>query len=163
MISIAPQFAAGAGWPTPGWNPYLASASPLAFTSQVNPFQASQAYQAFPQAGIGGQWSAMALGSGMVQPRVDVFETSSDVVVACELPSINPNDMHLMVTDDSVTISANAFWATGTPSSFYRAVSLPTTVHAEYATATYSNGVLEVRCPKSDLASRRRLRVNVSR
>lgn len=165
MISAGPQFTAGAGWANaPGaWNPYLAGANPMAFTSQVNPFATSAAYQMFPQIGIGGQWAAMGVGTGMVQPRVDVHETTSDVVLACELPNINPNDLHLMVTDDSVTLSANAFWATGAPSSFYRAVSLPTTVRSEYASATYSNGVLEVRIPKADLASHRRLRINVGR
>ncbi|MCL6450830.1 MAG: Hsp20/alpha crystallin family protein [Acetobacteraceae bacterium] len=171
---------------SPTWNPYAGQTFAPGVSYQVNPWQASAPYQVpisvgAPYAGgtaagpfasqafagpYAGQFllpSYLAGGTGIVQPRVDLFETNSDVVVACELPNVNPNDLNLTVTDDSVTISANAFWATGTPSAFYRAVTLPTTVRPEHATAIYTNGVLEVRMPKSDLAGRRRLKVNITR
>ncbi len=97
---------------------------------------------------------------GLTQPRVDLFETSSDVVVAAELPNINPNNLNLTVTDDSITISASAIGLAGMgATSIYRTISLPTTVRAEHCTATYNNGILEVRLPKADLAARRRIQV----
>jgi HSP20 family molecular chaperone IbpA len=97
---------------------------------------------------------------GLTQPRVDLSETNSDVVVAAELPNINPNNLNLTVTDDSITISASTMGVGGvTGTSIYRTVSLPTNVRAEHCSASYNNGILEVRCPKADLATRRRIQV----
>lgn len=97
---------------------------------------------------------------GLIQPRVDLFETNSDVIVAAELPNINPNNLSLTVTDDSITICATTMGVPGAGSaSIYRTISLPTTVRAEHCTATYNNGILEVRLPKADLAARRRIQV----
>ena len=98
--------------------------------------------------------------TGLTQPRVDLSETNSDVVVAAELPNINPNNLNLTVTDDSITISASTVGIGGmTATSIYRTVSLPTNVRAEHCSASYNNGILEVRCPKADLATRRRIQV----
>lgn len=97
---------------------------------------------------------------GLTQPRVDLFETNSDVVVAAELPNINPNNLNLTVTDDSITISASTIGMPGMgATSIYRTISLPTNVRAEHCTASYNNGILEVRLPKADLAARRRIQV----
>lgn len=121
------------------------------------------------QAGINpmpGNWAispqsvAFMPSPGLIQPRVDLFETNSDVVVAAELPNINPNNLSLTVTDDSITISASTIGTAGMGgTSIYRTISLPTTVRSEHCTATYNNGILEVRLPKADLAARRRIQV----
>ncbi len=109
--------------------------------------------------GIATQQGAFA-SPGLTQPRVDLSETNSDVVVAAELPNINPNNLNLTVTDDSITISASTMGIGGvTGTSIYRTVSLPTDVRAEHCSASYNNGILEVRCPKADLATRRRIQV----
>lgn len=149
------------------WNPYQTQQIPIQSQQipiqspyQFSPWQSGPMHQISPF-GVTGMTGAQGSYSGVVHPHVDLFETSSDVVVACELPSANPNDINLLVNDDSVTISASAFWATGSPSSFYRTVSLPTNVRSEQAVASYNNGLLEIRMPKSE--SRRRLRVNVNR
>jgi HSP20 family molecular chaperone IbpA len=109
--------------------------------------------------GIATQQGAFA-SPGLTQPRVDLSETNSDVVVAAELPNINPNNLNLTVTDDSITISASTMGIGGaTGTSIYRTVSLPTNVRAEHCSASYNNGILEVRCPKADLTTRRRIQV----
>lgn len=111
-------------------------------------------------AGISPQGISFMPSAGLAQPRVDLYETNSDVVVAAELPNINPNNLSLTVTDDSLTISASTIGAPGMGAmSIYRTVSLPTTVRAEHCTASYNNGILEVRLPKADLAVRRRIQV----
>lgn len=101
----------------------------------------------------------MHTGTGLIQPRIELAETNSDIVVTAELPNVNPNDLNLTVTDDSVSISCTAF-ASGIPSSVHRTIALPTSVRSEEVTANYSNGILECRLPKSDLMTRRRIRVN---
>lgn len=122
-------------------------------------------WQAAINPGLG--WAAISPQSvsfmpspGLAQPRVDLFETNSDVVVAAELPNIDPNNLNLTVTDDSITISASTMGMPGMgATSIYRAISLPTTVRAEHCSASYNNGILEVRLPKADLAARRRIQV----
>jgi len=108
---------------------------------------------------LGTEFRYLHTGAGLVEPRVEISETNSDIVVTAELPNINPNDLNLTVTDDSLSISCTAF-AGGIPTSVHRTIALPTSVKAEQVTANYSNGILECRLPKSDLAARRRIRVN---
>jgi HSP20 family molecular chaperone IbpA len=116
----------------------------------------------FPgMAGVLGMTSAIAPSSGMMQPRIELAETNSDVVVTAELPNINPNNLQLTVTDDSLSISALAI-SGGMTTSLHRTVALPCSVRAEHVDATYSNGILEARLPKSDLTARRRVKVNVT-
>ncbi len=145
-------------------NPILMGISPIAgLQSGINP--ASTGFQASfnPVMNWGGisQQGMSFVSAGLVQPRVDLSETNSDVVVAAELPNISPNNLNLTVTDDSVTISASTLGIPGmTATSIFRTVSLPTNVRAEHCSASYNNGILEVRCPKADLAARRRIQVS---
>jgi HSP20 family molecular chaperone IbpA len=99
--------------------------------------------------------------SGMAQMRVDLSETNNDVVVAAELPNISLNDLNLTVTDDSLTISATA-WSGNQTTSLFRTIALPTSIRSEQVEATYANGILEIRAPKSDVLSRRRVKINMA-
>ncbi len=99
--------------------------------------------------------------SGMSQPRVELAETNSDVIVTAELPNVDPNNIFLTVTDDSLSISALAQMS-GITSSLHRTVALPTSVKSEHLDVNYSNGTLECRLPKSDFSARRRVKVNVT-
>lgn len=145
-------------------NPSLMGISPMAgFQSSINPASASFQSTFNPSmnwGGISSQQGVSFVSSGLAQPRIDLSETNSDVVVAAELPNINPNNLNLTVTDDSITISASTMGVPGmTATSIYRTVSLPTNVRAEHCSASYNNGILEVRCPKADLAARRRIQI----
>ncbi|MGE5372014.1 MAG: Hsp20/alpha crystallin family protein [Solirubrobacterales bacterium] len=135
----------------------------------VNAFSQNPAYsqllasQAFNQNISSGQFNVNSIlsSTGIAQMRIDLAETNSDVVVAAELPNVSLNDVILTVTDDSVSITATA-WTGTSATSLYRTVALPTTIKAEQCEATYSNGILEVRAPKSDVVTRRKIKVNVS-
>lgn len=94
--------------------------------------------------------------TNLVQPRVEIAETNSEVVLSCELPYADPNNLNLSVSEDSVSIQA--FSSQGT---YNRTVSLPTDVRAESTEATFTNGVLEVRLPKVNQA-RRKVNINVN-
>lgn len=99
--------------------------------------------------------------TGLAQMRVDLHETNSDIVVAAELPNVSLNDLNLTVTDDSVSISATAF-AGNRATSLFRTVALPTSIKSEQVEATYANGILEIRAPKSDVTTRRKVKVNLA-
>ncbi|MCL6559086.1 MAG: Hsp20/alpha crystallin family protein [Firmicutes bacterium] len=149
------------------WNPYFSSAMaqnilPTSGISAWSPM-ANQMQQAFSSAFIPGQMALNTIQStaGLAQMRVDLHETNSDIVVAAELPNVSLNDVNLTVTDDSLSISATAF-AGNRATSLYRTVALPTSIKSEQVEATYANGILEIRAPKSDVVTRRKVKVNVT-
>jgi HSP20 family molecular chaperone IbpA len=100
--------------------------------------------------------SPARMGAGMAEPRVEINETNSDVVLAVELPNVSLNNINLTVTEDALSISG----ATLTGGHVHRTVPLPTTVKADQVNATYANGVLEVHLPKSEAVGKKRIRVN---
>lgn len=99
--------------------------------------------------------------SGFAQPRVELAETSNDVIVTADLPNVDPNNVYVTVTDDSLSISALAHLE-GISSSLHRTVALPTSVRSEHLDISFTNGTLECRLPKSDFAARRRVKVNAT-
>ncbi|MBS4022912.1 MAG: Hsp20/alpha crystallin family protein [Dethiobacter sp.] len=140
-----------------GFNPNLA-------WQAVNPMVAGQFAQASAQMqpqmlNVGGLTTGIRATTGFAEPRVELAETNNDVIVTAELPNVDPNNIYLLVTDDSISISALAI-AGGLTSSVHRTVALPTHVKSEFLDVSYTNGTLECRLPKSDLATRRRVKVN---
>ncbi|MEW6574515.1 MAG: Hsp20/alpha crystallin family protein [Bacillota bacterium] len=143
---------------TAAWSHPLATAwnQPFinpAIQGYINPFISGQFM------GLGG--ATIQSSAGLAQMRVDLHETNSDVVVAAELPNVSLNDLNLTVTDDSLSISATAF-AGGQATSLFRTIALPASIKAEQVEATYANGILEIRAPKADVATRRRVKINVA-
>lgn len=96
-----------------------------------------------------------------VSPRIDVYETDHEVVAHCEIAGLEKKeDVHLHVENQALTIHGNIQRANEIKEDrlhrrerfagrFQRTVSLPAPVSAEGTTATYKNGVLEVRMPKA--------------
>lgn len=99
--------------------------------------------------------------SGIVQPRVELAETNTDLVITAELPNVNSNDINLTITDDSLTISAFAFSGSGMIP-VHRTICLPTSIRSEHVNASFTNGIMEARLPKSDANVRRRIKVSPS-
>lgn len=115
-------------------------------------------------------WPREALGLKM--PSVDVYEEKDEVVVKAEIPGIDKSDVEVNVTDTTVTIRgekrqekeikrANYYRAERSYGSFARTVDLPAEVKGEAAKATFKDGVLEVRAPKTEAAKRSRVTVRV--
>ncbi|NLJ99614.1 MAG: Hsp20 family protein [Clostridia bacterium] len=102
----------------------------------------------------------IASSTGIVQPSIELAETNNDLVLTCELPNVNPNDVNLTVTDDSISISTVAHDSSGLSTPVHRTVCLPTSIKSERVNASFSNGILEARLPKSDISARRRIKVN---
>jgi HSP20 family protein len=94
-------------------------------------------------------------------PPVEIFEADNEVVVRAELPNIDPKQMDISVTPEAITLKGetkheeerrarNYYRRELRYGSFARALPLPTEVKSAEARATYKDGVLEVRIPKSD-------------
>lgn len=103
------------------------------------------------------RWCGRALAAG--QPPVDIFEMEHDVIVLAELPNIDLEDVEIKVTDNTLTIKGEAKRAHGNRygryhrrelryGSFVRSLALPYTVKGDQVTASYKDGILEIRVPK---------------
>lgn len=137
-----------------GFNPNISwqSINPSMVSTPFTPMQQ-------PIFSMGGLTTGIRTAAGFAQPHVELAETNNDVIVTADLPNVDPNNIYVTVTDDSLTISALAYMG-GMSSSLHRTVALPTPIRAEHLDVSYTNGTLECRLPKSDLVARRRIRVN---
>ena len=93
--------------------------------------------------------------------NVDVYETDTEVVATCDIPGLEKKeDIQINVTHNMLSISGftnkatevtgeNIFRQERYAGRFHRAISLPSPVSQNGVKATYRNGVLEVRMPKT--------------
>lgn len=138
-----------------GWNTMLTNTyQPIVTASQFNQ-PISGGFFGYPQM----QQFGRQITGLMVQPSIDISETSSDVVITAYVPNLPINDMTLSCTENSVTISASA-WTGNQSLVVNRTVALPTSIRAEAIDAGLQSGVLEIRCPKAEKAVRRRTTVS---
>lgn len=104
-------------------------------------------------------------------PRVDVHETDTEVVAACDIPGLaKKDDVQIHIEDNMLTIQG-AITRDETiredrfsrqerfVGRFQRSIQLPVRVKADGATATYKNGVLEIRMPKAGQETQKRIDV----
>jgi HSP20 family protein len=94
------------------------------------------------------------------EPAVEMFETDHDVVVRAEVPSIDPKQVEITVTNTSITLHGerkheeehkgrNYYRREMRYGAFTRTLPFATEVKSAEARATYKDGVLEVKIPKS--------------
>jgi len=112
-----------------------------------------------------------ALGQpGSWLPSLDVSETDKEVTIRVEVPGVDPKDIQLAVTGQTLSISGEKREQTETKSescfhserrfgSFKRTVPLPSSIDPERTTAEHKNGVLMVRLAKRESAMPKRIEV----
>ncbi|MCT4594069.1 MAG: Hsp20/alpha crystallin family protein [Anaeromicrobium sp.] len=125
---------------------------------QLNPIVSASNYNQV----LSGSWphsNTCLAGSRMIQPGIDISETSSDVVVTASVSNLGINNINLNVTENSVTISGTA-WAGNESVVLNRTVALPTSIRAESIDANYESGVVEIRCPKAEKFTRQRATIS---
>ena len=93
-------------------------------------------------------------------PAVDIIDTPDAFVFKVELAGMQPEDVHIELEDDVLTIKGERHqeerpepeqyqsteWHYG---AFQRSISLPHSVRREAIEATYENGIVEVSVPKA--------------
>lgn len=101
---------------------------------------------------------------------VDVYQTNSEIIVEAMVAGVKPEDLHLSITRDMVTIKGRRegngqvgeddyfyrelYWG-----AFTRTILLPHEVIIEEAEAVEKHGLLIVRMPKVDKARQTKLKV----
>lgn len=102
--------------------------------------------------------SAPGAQSGEFWPSIDVSEKDGKMIVRADLPGTDKNDVHVEVTDGSLTIRGERkrefeedkggyHHSERSYGSFYRSIPLPSGVKADEIKAQINNGVLEVAIP----------------
>lgn len=105
------------------------------------------------------------------QLAVDVYQTATEIVVKAPVAGVSGDNINIIVKPDLVTISGErkeekevakenyiaqeCFWG-----SFSREVSLPIEGEPEKAKATFKDGILTIRIPKSKKGHEVKLKVN---
>jgi HSP20 family protein len=107
-------------------------------------------------------------------PAVNVYQTRDEVAVEAPLPGVDPDKVEVTVEHDVLTIQGHTEQKTEVDEksyyrrevrsgSFYRSVPLPAAVEADKAEATYEQGILKVRIPKTPEAKPKTIAVKSPR
>lgn len=108
----------------------------------------------------------------MRMPAVDVYEEKDHVVIKAEIPGLAKEDISVQLTDSTLTIKGEKkreeevkeddyYRCERSFGSFTRTVGLPCEVKADQVKASFKNGVLEVRMPKTEEAKKKAVTVKI--
>jgi len=120
-------------------------------------------------------FDAPAPGNGGAQrwvPAMDLVEEQDHYVLRADLPGMTEEDVNIELDDNVLTVSGERKEESETKhegyhriersrGSFSRALTLPEGVDAEAISASFDNGVLEVRIPKPEERKPRRVQIGV--
>ncbi len=105
------------------------------------------------------------------QLTIDVYQTPQEIIVESAVAGVNPEDLDINVTSDSITVKGRrhherevkdedyfyqeCYWG-----KFARSVILPQEVDADAAYADFKNGILTVHLPKLNKQKNKKIKVN---
>ena len=105
------------------------------------------------------------------EPYIDLMESDKEIIATAEMPGLEKQDIKINVTDDRLEISAETkqeekkeekgyVYRERRTGSYYRSVSLPSPVDPDSSKASYKNGVLEIRMPKTEIKKKKPLKID---
>lgn len=106
-------------------------------------------------------------------PRIDLYQTEQEVVATAELPGIlSKDDIEVAVTPDTLSLRGEMkriqddheeifFHSERYFGTFCRTLPLPAEVKPEGTKASYQNGLLEIRMPKTEKGRKKMHRVPI--
>jgi HSP20 family protein len=115
-----------------------------------------------------GPWSEV----GFTGPAVEIFEEKGDVVVKAELPGMKKEDIDVNITENFITLKGEKkkeeerkkegyYYSECSFGSFERTIEIPREVQIDKARATFKEGVLELRLPKTEEANRKEAKIKI--
>ena len=107
-------------------------------------------------------------------PAMDLVEGEDEFVLRADLPGLTEDDVEIEIKDSVLTISGERkaeekregegyYRVERAFGSFSRSLTLPEGVAADQVTASFDNGVLEVRVPKPEERKPQRVRIGTGR
>ncbi|MCI0420880.1 MAG: Hsp20/alpha crystallin family protein [Acidobacteria bacterium] len=149
-------------------------ASPFSFMRRFS----EEMDRLFENAWFGNSWLGRPfvqrneLGSFAWSPQIETFQRNNEFVLRAELPGLNKDDLKVSVEDNCLTIqgerkkewtsdqeSAGGYRSERSYGSFYRCIQLPQGVQAENVSATFRDGVLEIKMPIPEQKQARRVEI----
>lgn len=108
--------------------------------------------------------------AGHREPFIDVIENDKEIIATAEMPGLEKQDIKINVTEDMLEISAETkheekkeekgyIYRERRSGSYYRAISLPSPVDPDTSKASYENGVLEIKMPKTEVKKKTPLKI----
>ena len=105
-------------------------------------------------------------------PAIEIYEEKDDVVVKAELPGMKKEDLELNISDNLLTIKGEKkkeeevkekgyYYSERSYGSFTRTVEIPKDVQTDKVKASFKDGVLEIRLPKTEEAKRKEVKIKV--
>ncbi len=118
----------------------------------------------------GGTGEEAGWGTYTWAPPVDIYETDEALVFQAELPGVSKDAVSIEIHQNTLSLRGERKHEAEVPEhryhrteraygAFQRAFVLPTLVDQEKVQATYHDGMLELRLPKSEAAKPRRIAI----
>jgi HSP20 family protein len=109
---------------------------------------------------------------GDFSPYMDVSETDKEITISAELPGIEPEDIHITLDQNTLSIRGEKkfekeekrqhfYQVERSFGSFHRLIDLPSEVDEKEIDATFKNGVLKVKLPKTKKAQEEIKRITI--
>ncbi len=103
---------------------------------------------------------------------VDIVETESNITVKAEIPGIDPKDVNISITGDTLTLKGEKkeekentdkcyHRVESSYGSFKRIINLPVSVDVDKVTAEGKNGLLEIILAKKEESKTKKINVKV--
>jgi HSP20 family protein len=119
-----------------------------------------------------GRPATVAAGERTWVPLCDMHETTDDLYVTLEVPGVKEKDVHVSITGDLLTVKGERKWDKELKEDgvhrlervygkFERTISLPVPVQSDKVTASYRDGVLEIRLPKVEEVRPKEIKIDI--
>lgn len=106
-------------------------------------------------------------------PVLDVYEQKDDLIVKAEIPGLTKDEIDISLDGDTLTIKGekkkeeevkeeNYYRCERAYGAFSRSIELPVAVQTDKVNASFKNGVLEIRLPKTEEARKNIVRVKIA-
>lgn len=121
---------------------------------------------------FGDGWRPSALRTGL-SPRIDMYEVKDDLIIRAELPGFKKEDVDISLEGDCLTIKGEKKSEDIPEDAVYytcercfgrysRSVTLPFPVDTDKVSASFDNGVLQIKLPKAEEAKTKHVSISVS-
>jgi HSP20 family protein len=118
----------------------------------------------------GGNGEEAGWGQHLWSPPVDIYETDDALVLKVELPGVSKDEVSIEIHQNTLTLRGQRTHNAEVKDdryhrmervygTFQRAFTLPMLVDQDKVQATYQDGVLELRLPKSEAAKPKRIAI----
>jgi HSP20 family protein len=116
----------------------------------------------------------LLLETGAEIPSIDLSETEDSIILKAEVPDINPEDLDISITDDTLSIKGETkqelveerggYQRTEHRyGAFSRSLQLPCRINIDDVKATYKKGILNIVMPKCKPEQAREVKVKVKK